>query len=81
MVSVTGKKTKIQGGQICAGHEQGGVDACWADSGGPLMVQSHGQAMIVGVVSTGIGCARPLLPGIYTRISEYIPWIRSTLDS
>lgn len=24
-----GKKTKIQDTQICAGHEQGGVDACW----------------------------------------------------
>lgn len=24
-----GKKTKILDTQICAGHEQGGVDACW----------------------------------------------------
>lgn len=24
-----GKKTKIQDGQICAGHEKGGIDACW----------------------------------------------------
>lgn len=24
-----GKKTKIQDTQICAGHEQGGVDSCW----------------------------------------------------
>lgn len=27
-----GKKTKIQNTQICAGHEQGGVDACWVNS-------------------------------------------------
>lgn len=26
-----GKKTKIQDTQICAGHEQGGVDACWVN--------------------------------------------------
>lgn len=24
-----GKKTKIQDTQICAGHEQGGIDSCW----------------------------------------------------
>ncbi|KAF5302968.1 hypothetical protein FQA39_LY10146 [Lamprigera yunnana] len=74
-----GKKTKIQQTQICAGYEQGGVDSCWADSGGPLMVPSEAgdQVMVVGVVSTGIGCARPALPGIYTRLSEYISWIES----
>lgn len=27
-----GKKTKIQESQICAGHEQGGVDACWVSN-------------------------------------------------
>lgn len=24
-----GKKTKIQESQMCAGYEQGGIDACW----------------------------------------------------
>ncbi|XP_018567398.1 trypsin-1-like, partial [Anoplophora glabripennis] len=77
-----GKKTKIQETQLCAGHEQGGIDACWADSGGPLMINTEGQndqMVVVGVVSTGIGCARPQLPGIYTRVSEYIPWITETI--
>ncbi|KAK5640393.1 hypothetical protein RI129_011204 [Pyrocoelia pectoralis] len=76
-----GKKTKIQQTQICAGYEQGGVDSCWADSGGPLMVPSDSgdQVIVVGVVSTGIGCARPYLPGLYTRVSEYIPWVESVV--
>lgn len=26
-----GKKTKIQESQMCAGYEQGGVDACWVN--------------------------------------------------
>ncbi|KAB0792802.1 hypothetical protein PPYR_14761 [Photinus pyralis] len=75
-----GKKTKIHDTQICAGYEQGGIDSCWADSGGPLMVTTNsGEQMVVGVVSTGIGCARPLLPGLYTRVSDFIPWIESVV--
>ncbi|XP_043280136.1 clotting factor G beta subunit-like [Venturia canescens] len=73
-----GKKTRVDRHQMCAGHEAGGRDTCWADSGGPLMVGSTvvgDGTMVVGVVSSGVGCARPRLPGIYTRISEYIPWI------
>lgn len=46
-----------------------------ADSGGPLMVDESEGTMVVGVVSTGIGCGRPRLPGLYTRMSEYMPWI------
>lgn len=43
--------------------------------------RSDGQMIVVGVVSTGIGCARPYLPGLYTRISEYIPWIHSIVSN
>ncbi|XP_031622055.1 trypsin-1-like isoform X2 [Contarinia nasturtii] len=69
------KKMKtIQSTQMCAGKRSGGVDACWADSGGPMV--STGDDGLIGIVSTGIGCARPGLPGIYTRVSEYTQWIR-----
>ncbi|XP_039278745.1 LOW QUALITY PROTEIN: trypsin-1 [Nilaparvata lugens] len=81
-----GKKIKITDSQMCAGVEQGGKDACWADSGGPLMVEGFSRSddddslLVVGVVSTGIGCARPKLPGLYTRISDYMPWISQTIS-
>ncbi|RZF41680.1 hypothetical protein LSTR_LSTR011615, partial [Laodelphax striatellus] len=59
-----------------------------ADSGGPLMVEGFSRSafngddslLVVGVVSTGIGCARAKLPGLYTRVSDYMPWISQTIS-
>lgn len=72
------KPHKISNLQLCAGYKAGGIDSCWADSGGPLVNRDN---ILIGVVSTGIGCARAGLPGIYTRVSEYGSWIRSTINT
>lgn len=46
------------------------------DSGGPLMYQLENSRWItIGVVSWGIGCGNKNSPGIYTKVSNYIPWI------
>ncbi len=64
---------------ICAGLADGGKDACQGDSGGPLMVPVGGVLALVGVVSTGDGCARPDKYGIYTELPA--PGIRSFLQA
>ncbi|XP_055854122.1 transmembrane protease serine 9 [Episyrphus balteatus] len=74
---VNGKRSNfIAETQMCAGFVNGGIDSCWADSGGPLVTKDN---LLVGVVSTGIGCARPGLPGIYTRVSKYINWMEQVI--
>ena len=55
-------------------------DTCQGDSGGPLIVWSNNnnnndEAVQVGVVSWGIGCASGR-PGAYSRVSEAYEWIQ-----
>ena len=33
-----------------------------------------------GVVSRGAGCAYNSAPGIYTRVSHFLPWIEEHVD-
>lgn len=61
---------------VCAGFEEGGVDACQGDSGGPLLVGDR----VIGIVSWGRGCARPDTPGIYTRVATYAEQIAAHAD-
>ena len=57
----------------CAGFYQTGpaVDACFGDSGGPLIVETaHDGPVLVGIVSWGLPtCAHPTHPGMYARVS------------
>ncbi|KAJ0182568.1 hypothetical protein K1T71_001937 [Dendrolimus kikuchii] len=59
---------------ICAGKAS--MDSCSGDSGGPLMVSEGGIWYQVGVVSWGIGCGKGQYPGVYTRVTSFLPWIQ-----
>jgi len=66
---------------ICAGEPEGGKDACYGDSGGPLIIQYLNRWILAGIVSWGHGCARPDYYGVYTRISSYIDFIESNVPT
>ena len=55
---------------------EGGKDSCQGDSGGPIMDSNGVQ---VGIVSFGIGCARPDSPGGYTRTSGFEDWLKTNI--
>ncbi|KAG7171000.1 Proclotting enzyme-like 6 [Homarus americanus] len=55
---------------LCAG---------FGDSGGPLQLYTEGRWVQIGLVSFGNRCAEPGYPGVYTRITHFMPWIRSNL--
>lgn len=65
--------------EICAGSRLGGRDACWGDSGGPLLAEGR----LVGIVSWGgttkgaalNGCGSARYPGVYASVPANRRWI------
>jgi Trypsin len=61
----------IDGSVVCA--RAPGRKTCSNDSGGPLV---NGAKQLVGLVSAGgTSCAGDGVPGVYTRVAAYLPWI------
>lgn len=56
------------------------LDSCSGDSGGPLFFCSGGPCTQVGIVSWGIGCAKARYPGVYTRVTSVLPWIKKIVS-
>ncbi|KFB49544.1 AGAP008403-PA-like protein [Anopheles sinensis] len=75
-----GLKQGLQNYHLCAGDIK--MDTCPGDSGGPLQIKLlHNAKMtpfVVAVTSFGSVCGKSV-PGVYMKVSSYIPWIRSEL--
>ncbi|XP_023656900.1 serine protease hepsin [Paramormyrops kingsleyae] len=74
---------QITTSMFCAGYEKGGTDACQGDSGGPFVSEDSlskaSRYRLLGVVSWGTGCAMAKKPGVYTKVSRFLPWISSAM--
>lgn len=57
-----------------------GQDTCLGDSGGPLFTNGEirNDRPQVGITSYGFECGDAAKPGIYTRVSKFLPWIEET---
>ncbi len=66
--------------QLCAGRDDGSVDACQGDSGGPLIARRPGGTpVLAGIVSYGEGCGQPLFPTVYTKVERHLRFIARAL--
>jgi len=86
------KARRPEANQVCAGGELG-KSSCQGDSGGGLFfqkkaakTQTNGQRdsapwYLLGIVSLGSITCGDGSPGLYTRVGEYIPWIKRTIAS
>lgn len=73
---------RISDNMFCAGLPEGKADSCQGDSGGFLGASiGQGRYVELGVVSWGIGCARPNLFGVYTRVAKYSDWVQTVMKS
>jgi secreted trypsin-like serine protease len=74
-VNYSGTGVEITKNMLCAGRT--GKDSCQGDSGGPGMISDTARDIdrLAGVVSFGIGCARPGFPGVYTRVARFLGFI------
>lgn len=54
--------------------------AAQGDSGGGMLCMFNGSLAIVGIVSYGLTCGTPGMPGVYTEVAHHLDFIASVLN-
>lgn len=49
------------------------------DSGGPLVCMKDNHMTLVGIISWGLGCGQKDIPGVYTKVTNYLDWIQDNM--
>ena len=67
---------------FCAGKD--GTDSCAQDSGGPfvspMLAEGKEPFYLTGLVSWGSPCRERKYKGYYTKVGNYVDWIKQTID-
>nr|P98119.1 RecName: Full=Salivary plasminogen activator alpha 1; AltName: Full=DSPA alpha-1; Flags: Precursor [Desmodus rotundus]AAA31591.1 plasminogen activator alpha 1 [Desmodus rotundus]AAA31592.1 plasminogen activator alpha 1 [Desmodus rotundus] len=75
----------VTNNMLCAGDTRSGEiypnvhDACQGDSGGPLVCMNDNHMTLLGIISWGVGCGEKDVPGVYTKVTNYLGWIRDNM--
>ncbi|XP_029308137.1 LOW QUALITY PROTEIN: mannan-binding lectin serine protease 2 [Cottoperca gobio] len=77
------KRMIFSDNMFCAGAE--GKDSCRRDSGGPfvspMLSEGNEPYYLSGIVSWGPPCRERQYKGYYTKVENYLGWIKETIDS
>lgn len=77
------KRMAFTDNMFCAGAD--GMDSCRQDSGGPfttpMLSDGKGPFYLSGIVSWGPPCRQRKYKGYYTKVKNYVDWIKETIDN
>ncbi|XP_042315038.1 hyaluronan-binding protein 2 isoform X4 [Sceloporus undulatus] len=72
---------RLDESMLCAGNlQRTRADTCQGDSGGPLTCVKNGSYYLYGIVSWGDQCGLKNKPGVYTRVTRFLNWIRTKIQ-
>lgn len=79
----TKKRMIFTNNMFCAGAA--GKDSCQKDSGGPfvlpMLAEGREPYYLTGIVSWGPPCSDRQYKGYYTKVENYVDWIKKTIDT
>ncbi|KAM6968310.1 complement C1r-A subcomponent-like [Aplochiton taeniatus] len=70
---------KLTNNMFCAGIPESGKDSCSGDGGGVFSLRNGSRFWAAGIVSWGVDCGQTGKYGIYTRVANYVDWIKKTI--